>query len=331
MSYESVIDHMQRELVAGATRRRRRERIHRGVAAVVVATALVVGAVALTHDDQGASRLSTEPTAGALAAARTEVCNKFLDLQTNPPFPDSALALEQFATAAATSRDITLAQLATEYRDTYATGAGQVSSDRHIEALNALVMRCRALGTPGLNPVYVLATVVPPARVDLSAYGTEQMLRPTARPPLGVSLAQGRDLSPVQLAVSDRGAWVTTWAYNVGSPEDPRVCRSTGTQQGGGFGCRRVGEASVLSPPELRIEHSGGNTGDPTASIAVSDATSFVVFETGGQRYVQQPVAGITIFVWQLAGSSSRLDFTARAYDADGGALGCVASGSRSC
>ncbi|MEO8693810.1 MAG: hypothetical protein ABI658_09850, partial [Acidimicrobiales bacterium] len=62
MSYESVVDHMQRELVAGATRRRRRERTRRGVAAVVVATALVFGALALTRDDEEASRVTTEPT-----------------------------------------------------------------------------------------------------------------------------------------------------------------------------------------------------------------------------------------------------------------------------
>ena len=128
MSFESVVEHMQRELVAGATRRRRRERLHRGIAAVVVAAAVVVGAVALTRVDEQATLVSTEPSTDALTAARLEACNKFLDLETNAPFPDPALALEEFAAAAATSRDATLAQLAAVYRDTYPIGEGPVSS-----------------------------------------------------------------------------------------------------------------------------------------------------------------------------------------------------------
>jgi hypothetical protein len=42
-------------------------------------------------------------------------------------------------------------------------------------------------------------------------------------------------------------------------------------------------------------------------------------------------VAGIAVFLWQLAGSATRNDFTARAYDADGLALGCIASGTGAC
>jgi hypothetical protein len=110
-----------------------------------------------------------------------------------------------------------------------------------------------------------------------------------------------------------------------------RRCRAYGTERSGGISCGVLDDAKSQLPSRPLILSSGGNVGDPSTAIEVSDSTAFVVLEAAGQRFVQQPVAGITLFIWQLDGSSGRVDLIARAYDSDGQTLGCVASGSGVC
>jgi len=338
MSYESMVDHMQRELVAGATRRRRRERFHRGVAAVVVAVAVVIGAVALTGDDDEASRISTEPTqptAEARAAARTEACYAYLDLTAFAavPGPSTTAALEQIAALATTSGDEALTRITATLRDKYPKSSGETTNEETARELGAayrgLIARCREIGLPGLNPVYVNPSRGPVPRVELSAYGTEQPLEPATTLPTNAMPAQGRGLSPVALAATPQGAYVMTWSYQSASAPSRASCRWFGSARGGNGVCGPIDDpkADPLSGP---IRLAFGETLDATP-IEVSDSVSFVVFEAPGQRLVQRPAAGIAMFVWEPNAPATRKDFTARAYDADGGVLGCVASGASAC
>jgi hypothetical protein len=338
MSYESMVDHMQRELVAGATRRRRRERIHRGVAAVVVAAAVVIGAVALTGDDDEASRISTEPTpptAEARAAARTEACYAYLDLTAFAalPGPSTTAALEQIAALATTSGDEALARITATIRDKYPKSSGDTTSEETARELGAayrgLIDRCREIGLPGLNPVYVSPPRGPAPRVDLSAYGTEQPLEPATTLPTNATPAQGRDLSPVALAATPQGAYVMTYSYQSAGAPTPTFCRRFGSAHGGSGICGAIDDPKTIPLSDL-IRAAFGEFLDATP-IEVSDSVSFVVFEAPGQRLVQRPAAGIAMFVWQPNAPATRKDFTARAYAADGVQLGCVASGTSVC
>lgn len=338
MSYESVVEHMQRELVAGATRRRRRERVHRGIAAVVVAAVVVVGAVALTRDDEQATRVTTEPTeptAEARAAASTEACYSYLDLTAfgAGPGPSTTAALEQIAALATTSGDEALIRIIATLRDKNPKAAGETTSEETVRELVAayqqMIARCREIGLPGLNPVYVSPSRGPAPRVELSAYGTQQPLEFVTQPPAGATTPQGRGLSPVALAASPQGAYVITWSYQPATATSRGYCRTFGTTRGYSGTCGPLDDPKTV-PLSGPIRPAAGDTLDAT-SIEVSESVSFVVFEAPGVRLVQRPAAGIAIFVWQATAPATRKDFTARAYDADGVELGCVASGTSSC
>jgi hypothetical protein len=338
VSYESVVEHMQRELVAGATRRRRRERMHRGIAAVVVAAAVVVGAVALTRDDQQATQVSTEPTeptAEAREAARTEACNSYLDLTdlSIAPGPSTAAAFEQIAALAARSGDQTLMRITATLRDKYPKAAGDTTSDetsRELgDAYRELIAHCRGLGVAGLNPVYVPAPGGPAPRVDLNAYGTNQPLEFVTQPPTRATPPQGRGLSSVAIAATSQGAYVMTWSYQNATATARQHCRAFGNPNGGSRTCGAANDPKAV-PLSGAIRPVSINIRDATV-IEASDSVSFVVFEAPGVRLVQRPASGIAIFEWQATAPATRNDFTARAYDADGQLLGCVASGTSSC
>ena len=203
MSYESVIDHMRRELVAGATRRRSRERMRRGLGAAVVAVAVVIATLALVRNNDHTTRLSTQPGVGP-TAAQSEACYSFLDLSSSAlaPGPAATAAIEQFASLAQASGDKTLAKIAATIRDNYpreTTAAPDEELGKKLgSAYKDVIDHCRAIGVPGFNPVYVPASTGPPPRVDLRTYGTEQSLTVVGdRLPEGATAPQGRDLSPV--------------------------------------------------------------------------------------------------------------------------------------
>ena len=336
MSYESVVEHMQRELVAGATRRRRRERLYRGVAAVVVATAVVIGAVALTRDDEQATQVSTEPTEGtpeARAAAGIEACNSYLDLNdlAVPPGPRLAAAFDQLAVLAAKSGDESLIRITATLRDKY-PATGETPSEESLLQIGAayreMIARCREIGVPGFNPVYVPAPAGPTPRVDLSVYGTQQPLEFVTKPPAGAMAPQGRDLSPVVIAATPQGAYVMTYSRENASAAARQHCRWIGSPGGGGGSCGPANDPKAVPLPGAIGPAT--NTRDATG-FQVSDATSFVVFDAPGLRLVQRPSSAVTIFVWEPNAPATRTDFTARAYDADGVELDCTASGSGRC
>lgn len=335
MSDETVDEPVQREPSAEAARGRSHKRIYLGVGGVVVALAVIVGAVAFTlGEDDGATPVPTEPTAKPLdEATRLEACNKLLDLETNAPFPGPGLvaAIGEFAAAAAASGDPVLTENASTYGDIYVTSNGFVSSEVGVKAHDDLIAHCRSLGGAGLNPVFVAPSAGPTPRVDLRAYGTEQLLEPVDRLPSYVRVPRGRDMSPVQLAVSNRGGYVMAWTYNQGL-DNPHRCLAHGSERGGGStSCPRADDTQSVPAESLRVAAVSSSTlSDPVALIEVSDMTAFVVFEAPGQRFVQRPAAGVTVFVWQLASSANVGNFTARAYDADGQAFGCATLGTAS-
>jgi hypothetical protein len=120
-----------------------------------------------------------------------------------------------------------------------------------------------------------------------------------------------------------------TWSYQNATATARQQCRSFGNQNGSSRICGAANDPKTV-PLTGALRPAGANIRDATA-IEASDSVSFVVFEASGVRLVQRPASGIAIFEWQATAPATRNDFTARAYDADGQLLGCVASGTRSC
>jgi hypothetical protein len=313
MSVDQVTEEIRAQLIAGARRRLRHERMRvwiGGVAAVIAVIAGLTAVVVRSHDP---TRVTTVASTGNQAAF--SVCDDYLSITA----PLAVMAtvdrsdLDTLAQQAAATDDAKLAALVAKVRDIW-----EPNSPADFEAIAALRKHCTDIGSPNYNARYVPIELGPAPAVDLRAYGEPQLFDFAQQPPAGPQAPaspMGRDLSPVELGVTAQGAYVTYWTYS-GQPS-------------GRASCLEYGAATVM-----RLTSCVGNgdvkdaettrpfaTADRMSTLHVPAGTSFVVMQSSSDRYVQRPAAQTVVIVWKTPRNQTPV--TAREYDANGTELRC--------
>ena len=337
MSVEQLTDEMRTQLLSGAQRRvryeRRRRRFTSGIAALAV-LAGVVAAIVFSRDPSMIETIGSTSTSTSIAsttvpvatapvrpggAPEFAVCDSFLTIGESKRSLSSVEKSdwETLARDAAGTADATLATIVAAARDTWTENVNA----EHIAATNQLTDHCRAIGSPSYNPRFVPIESGPSPAVDLTRFGEEQRIEFTGEPRPVWQRPVGRAISAVQSGTSRAGAYVMYWSY-LGTFDRPSYCLAYG----------RTGNANVVG----NGGHSGCGSDDPRDALYVSNlegvgcclsslhtasTTSFVVMESGGERYVQRPAARTAVIVWATPPADRSV--TAREYDANGNELRC--------
>lgn len=347
MSVDQLTEQMRSQLLTGARRRVRHERRRRRVTSAVAALAVVTGVVAAIVFSRDPATVTTVATTTASPSSVTTtvedvaptslgppivtapvkpggpaefaVCDQYLSLRerTNPLSPLEKRDWDEFASAAAATSDADLAKIA--------AAAGDTWTDRftpeNAAATKQLTDHCTAIGNPSHNPTFVPIELAPRPAVELSRFGEEQAIEFTGEPQPIWQKPIGRGISAVQAGTSRAGAYVMYWSY-LGNGGRPSYCLAYGrvgdrnvVGNGGYSGCGSDDPRDALYFSQL------GGAGCCLTSLHTTSTTSFVVMETGGERFVQRPAARTAVIVWSTPPADRSV--TAREYDVNGRELRC--------
>jgi hypothetical protein len=315
MSVDQVTEEIRAQLLSGARRRLRRERMRVWIGAAVAVIAVVAGlttAVVRSHDS---TRVTTVATPGDQAAFA--VCDGYLTIKERLASldPIERSDWDALAQKAAATDDAKLAALVAKARDEWAP---QTFTAAYNEATVALTKHCTDIGDPNYNAHYVPIELGPQPAVDLRAYGEPQLFEFAEQPPKGPqgpTPPVGRDLSPVEIGVTGQGGYVMSWSY-AGEPSGTTSCLSYGSTSVLRLqSC--VGQGNVKDGELFR----GLQTADRMTTLPVPAETSFVVIESSSDRYVQRPAAQTVVILWKRP--LNQTPVTAREYDANGTELRC--------
>jgi hypothetical protein len=313
MSVDQVTEEIRAQLIAGARRRLHHERMRVWIGGVVAVIAVIAGLTAVVVRSHDPTRVTTVASTGNQAAFA--VCDGYLSITASLSViaPVDRSDWDALAQQAAATNDPKLAALVANVRDVW-----EPHSPADFEALAALTKHCADIGSPNYNARYVPIEFGPAPAVDLRAYGEPQLFEFAEKPPEGPQGPKppvGRDLSPVKLGVTAQGAYVTYWTYS-GQPPGIASCLEYGAATVMRLtSC--VGSGDVKDAESTRPFA----TADRMSTLHVPAGTSFVVMESGGERYVQRPAAQTVVIVWKTPRNQTPV--TAREYDANGTELRC--------
>lgn len=314
MSVDQVTEETRAQLLTGARRRLRRERMRVWIRAAVAVIAVVAGlttAVVSSHDP---TRVTTVASPGDQAAFA--VCDGYLSITSRQSalVPVDRSDWDALAQQAAATDDAKLAALVAKARDEWAP---QTFTAAYDEATVALTKLCTHIGDPNYNAHYVPIEFGPQPAVDLRAYGEPQLFEFAEQPPKGPQGPPppvGRDLGPVEIGVTARGGYVMYWTF-AGEPPGAASCFEYGSAISGRL--KSCGSGDMKGAEGTRPFE----TMDRMTTLHVSAETSFVVMESSSDRYVQRPAAQTVVIVWKTPRNQTPV--TAREYDANGTELRC--------
>ena len=326
MSFDTTIAHLRTQLASGTTHRRRHEQRRRTttLAGLGVLVALTAGFLAVRHDNAHGPRVATT----ALTASQHALCEAFLDYVNFRPDPNDASMADAQRRAGRPVVDLAR-QLPTD--DPLAIGRHLTdpADTSSIDAFNGLWFGCRDLGHPDFNPVYVAARIPAPTDLDDLLIGwVPQPFRGTteAPGPFKRPSSIGHDMSVVQTAVTDAGAYLAAWNFR--DAANRRIyCLSYGTRDQGGSNCSPYPTASTGSDLPVTVL-TGGSPASPYTAIETTTPVARIVAQRSGQRIVQQPVLNRAVIVWN---TTSTEPVTIRAYDTTGQLLTCFTNNGTSC
>ncbi len=320
MSFDATISHLRTQLTDGATRRRRTE--HRRLVAALSTAALAVivaaGALALAPDDDAGNVLTTT----AIATEQRAVCDAFLH------------ALSDASLAPLTARQTApVVELAARLPSDDPLSAGRYLSTpddpRFADAYNALDAGCRDLGHPDFNLVYVAAPIPTPVDVPEQYRGaTAQLFRGATEAPADFDgpIHVGRNMSTVQTAVTDAGAFLVTWSYDDSSGRR-RTCTTFGLLRTGGANCHPTAEPPRRADP-LDLLSGSSFPYRLTAVATAPEVAVLVATSDNRETIVQQPVLGHAVIVWTDATGTV---ITLRGFAADGTLVACRRTDGATC
>ena len=345
MSVEQLTEQMKSQLLAGARRRVRHERRRRLVASGIAALSVLVGvivAVVVSRDPETVTTIATTTTIPSSVStslsvtttveevaptslgppivtapvkpggpAEFAVCDQYLSFiwSISPTTIDKSMWVALASSAAATG-DTDLARIAAAARDTWT----DTFTPENAAAKKQFADHCTAIGSTNFNPRYEPIELGPQPTVDLARFGQEQAFMFTGGPPPVTNQPRGRNLSAVQVVISAQGGFVMYWSY-LGQGDRTEYCRSYGSA----LVVQLTGCGS--DDPRYGVSAQPFATTQALTTLQASIATSFVVMEAGGERYVQRPAVGIAVIVW--ATTPAERSVTAREYDVNGRELRC--------
>lgn len=360
MSYEQVVNHLEGELRAGATRRQRRERRMRRVGAAVMAVAVIAGltAVVALVDRDDASVVSTTPgTTTAISAPSTTevaparlateadlaVCSVLVDFNSdrriyNAERLEIAAAdlraaadhatdgeIRGLAYAIAAGGDDTISALSPAPGESGQTELSDVQRDA-IKAHNRLTDLCISVGHPDFNPVIGDAPLLALPNVSLEDYGTPQVFERSAVLPVFGDVTRRLEIEGV--VRSEAGGYFMRWREDDTNGALLECYLRGATVAGVDRTSSGCGKRPAVDD---RTEILRDKLGDLVATFQITSDASFVVLDFETVRLVQQPVFGQTVFIWADHPDLRIIDAVLRTYDADGIELECVRYGSREC
>ena len=316
MSVDQVTEEIRAQLLTGARRRLRHERMRVWIGGVVAVTAVIAGLTTVVVRSHDPTRVTTVASTGNQAAFA--VCDDYLSItaRLNAMSPVERTDWDALAQSAAASDDSKLAALVAKVRDAWEP---QRFTPAYNEATLALKKHCTDIGSPSYNARYVRIELGPQPAVDLRTYGELQLFEFAEQPTPPV----GRDLSPVELGVTAQGAYVMYWTYH-GQPSGRASCLAYGSTVANHLqSCVSSGDVNAATKGDVKDAETFRplGTADRATTLHVPAGTSFVVMESGGERYVQRPAAQTVVIVWKTPRNQTLV--TAREYDATGTELRC--------